>query len=327
MKHHYVPVFYQKHFAASDGLLWVYDRKLKTCKQLHPLSICFQNDLYAFPMPDGTVNQIVETDFLRHIDGASASALRALPDILKQPTAEWFALLRNFVVLQHLRVPVNKEHIKLGYEASAGDLLEVAFGTVDRARASIARYEAKTGDKLGVNAEEMVKAVTGGHIRPVVTEAPFLSHVVEQVTDIAKVFGELDAEVLVSPPSFGFVLSDNPVAVVPPGRDPAGFLSPGTFTFMPLTRTACLRLGPRGSGVEPKEIDRETLRLSNENAAINSDRFVMSPSKVQLESVVHRSGSTEFDATPRWKTEKRYDTDGILRGLIAQPRKFHYLTI
>ena len=48
MKHHYVPVFYQKHFAASDGLLWVYDRKLKTCKQLYPLSICFQHDLYAF---------------------------------------------------------------------------------------------------------------------------------------------------------------------------------------------------------------------------------------------------------------------------------------
>jgi hypothetical protein len=57
MKHHYVPVFYQKHFAASDGLLWVYDRTLKTCKQLHPLSICFEHDLYALNMPSG-VDQI-----------------------------------------------------------------------------------------------------------------------------------------------------------------------------------------------------------------------------------------------------------------------------
>jgi uncharacterized protein DUF4238 len=308
-------------------LLWVYDRKLTTCKRLHPLSICFQHDLYAFPMPDGTVNQMVETDFLRHIDGASSIALRALPDILKQPTAEWFALIRNFVALQHLRVPVNKDLIKLHYEASASDVLEVAFGTAERAKASIARYEAKTGEKLAANAEEMFDAVTGGHIRPVVTEAAFLSHVVGQMTDNAKALGQLDARVLVSPPSFGFILSDNPVAVVPPGQDAAGFLSPGTFTFMPLTRTLCLRLGPRRSGIGPVEIDRETLRFINQNAAINSDRFVMGPSQTQLESVVRRSGTTEYDAAPKWKTVKRYDTDGILRVLIAQPRRFHHLIV
>jgi hypothetical protein len=28
-------------------------------------------------------------------------------------------------------VPANKEHIKLGYEAAAGDLLEVSFGTLE----------------------------------------------------------------------------------------------------------------------------------------------------------------------------------------------------
>jgi hypothetical protein len=39
-KHHFVPVFYQKGFADRDGLLWVYDRKLRTFKRLHP-SISF----------------------------------------------------------------------------------------------------------------------------------------------------------------------------------------------------------------------------------------------------------------------------------------------
>jgi len=36
-KHHYVPVFYQKGFADANEMLSVYDRKLHTYKELHPL--------------------------------------------------------------------------------------------------------------------------------------------------------------------------------------------------------------------------------------------------------------------------------------------------
>jgi hypothetical protein len=68
MKDHYVPIFYQNHFGDAEGLLWVYDRKLKTYKRLHPVSICFQHDLYAFPIPDGAINQMVKTDFLAQVD-------------------------------------------------------------------------------------------------------------------------------------------------------------------------------------------------------------------------------------------------------------------
>lgn len=81
-------VFYQKHFAAADGLLWVYDRLLKTCKPLHPLSICFQHDLYAMEMPSGVLNQVIETEFLRNVDGAASAALRKLPSVLAAPSQE-----------------------------------------------------------------------------------------------------------------------------------------------------------------------------------------------------------------------------------------------
>jgi hypothetical protein len=323
MKHHYVPVFYQKYFAASDGRLWVYDRKLKTCKQLHPRSICFKHDLYAFKV-SGAFNQIVETGFLRAVDGGSAKAFTKLLKDIAAPTPELLGQILFFAALQHTRVPANKQMISLIHESGASDLMQVAFANVERATAMVKKYEAETGENLGVTPESMVKAV--GRIRPVATEVPFIQSVVEHTDMVAKVFSELDVRLLISPPQVGFILADNPVTTVPPPwLRVAGFKSPGTFVFMPLTRYLCLRFGQPGTGNGPKFIDRETVRLINENTATNSDRFVMGPSKVQIESVIRRSRSTEINPKPRWITVKSVDEKGgILRQMISQPREFHY---
>ena|SRR5882724_11046908 len=125
MKHHYVPVFYQKLFAASDGLLWVYDRKLKTYKQLHPHSTCFQHDLYAVKMPSGVFEQAVETEFLGHVDGSASSALRKLPNVLAAPSRELLGEIIYFAALQCTRVPANKQMISMFHEAGASDLMDV----------------------------------------------------------------------------------------------------------------------------------------------------------------------------------------------------------
>lgn len=44
-KHHYVPVFYQKHFVNQHGLLWLYDRSLKTCRRSTETSLLIQSGL------------------------------------------------------------------------------------------------------------------------------------------------------------------------------------------------------------------------------------------------------------------------------------------
>src|ERR1700730_1741545 len=158
MKHHYVPVFYQKHFTASDGLLWVYDRLLKTYKPLHPLSICSQHDLYAFKIPGDVVNQIVETEFLRNVDGSASSVLKTLPSVLAAPDAELLGGVLYFAALQYVRVPANKEMLSMIYEAGASDFMDVAFRNVERATAVLNDYAAKTGEKLNVTPESMVEA-------------------------------------------------------------------------------------------------------------------------------------------------------------------------
>ena len=327
MKHHYVPVFYQKLFAASDGLLWVYDRKLKTYKQLHPRAVCFQNDLYAFE-DISKPNQIVETQFFSDIDGSAAAAFKKLPTVLASPAPVLLAEVLYFAALQYLRVPANKRFITAVYEMGGNHMMEAAFGTLERAAASLKEYASRTGEELGVTAESMVEAVTSGEIRAVPTERPFLQSVLEQSEKLAELFRSLDIKILVSPPQVGFVLSDHPVTLVsPPGVRAAGFRTPGSFIFMPLARHLCLRLGQPESGYGPKNIDRETVRHINENTASNSDRFVIGPSKIQLESVVRRSGSENMNNIERWTIKKTMEKDGILREVVVQPRRVHYIEV
>lgn len=327
MKHHYVPVFYQKFFAAPDGLLWVYDRLLKIYKQLHPLRVCSQNNLYSF---EGTSkpNQIVETQFFSIIDGSASRAFKKLPTVLAAPAPELLGEILYFAALQYLRVPANKRFIAAVYEMGGNDMMEAAFGNIERATKSLKEYAARTGEELGATPESTVEAVTSGEIIAVPTERPFLESVLEQSEKLTEVFRSLDIEILISPWQVGFVLSDNPVTLVPnPVVRAAGFRTPGTYVFMPLTRRLCLRLGQPGSGTGPRSIDRETVRHINENTASNSDRFVLGPSKVQLESVIRRSGSESINNTERWTIKKTLEEDGILRELIVQPRKSHYMQV
>jgi Protein of unknown function (DUF4238) len=76
-KHHYVPVFYQKHFVNHHGLLWVYDRSLGTCKELHPASVCCEKDFYTVRPKDAPWDRRVETEIFSLVDGAGSAALRA----------------------------------------------------------------------------------------------------------------------------------------------------------------------------------------------------------------------------------------------------------
>jgi hypothetical protein len=329
-KHHYVPVFYQTYFTNSNGLLWVYDRQLKTWKEVHPSRICAQTDLYAVETEKGTVDRRVETEVLSKIDGLSAGAFsRLVKGEWKSPSPELLGAIIFFAALQNTRVPANREFISRTFEGFVSDYMEVAFGTLEHAKASISNYERTTGKKFGVTPESLVETVKRKGVRIVATETPFIESVLKDTFMIAEVFQSLDVKLLVSPPQVGFILCDTPVTLVPPPKvQTAGFLSPGTFTFMPLTRRLCLRLGPQGSGFALQPIEREEVRFINQNTAINSERFVMGPERIQLDSVIRRSGASKPSTVPRWKQIKIPDNKGgIMRMIQFVPRGTHYLSL
>jgi hypothetical protein len=110
-------------------------------------------------------------------------------------------------------------------------------------------YATKTGKELKVTPESMVKAIKSGSVKFVATEMPFIKTVVEKTEFYAKVFSELNVRILISPSEVGFILSDNPVTVVPhPSLSTAGVKSGDSgrcrsvFRDMPITHSGTIAI-------------------------------------------------------------------------------------
>ena len=323
-KHHYVPVFYQKNFVNDAGLLWVYDRARGTYKELHPLSVCFAKDLYAVK-PDGKPpNMIVETKVLRLVDSAGSMGIRDF--LTNKPSAHAEEELAIFVAFQWTRVPTMSRDFRKTYAELIGELSRVAFANVERARSLMDQFAEETGKVLDVTPESMVDDVREKKFEIVATEAVFLGNMLEQATKLAPVLLRLDWEVLVASSETGFITCDCPVVVVPPkGSDQVGFVVPGSAKYFPLSRALCLRFGEPGRRRRVRKLDRESVRLVNLNIGANSERFIMGPSRAQLENIVSRSATERMEAIPRFIVETvESDDSGSLQKLSSQPRRYFY---
>src|SRR6267378_317635 len=152
-KHHYVPVFYQKNFANSQGLLWVYDRRLKTSKQLHPRSVCFQKDLYTLKRNNGPWERGLESVCLSYIDGVGSAAIRALQS--EKPNQDVVETVAYFIGVQINRLPSAGRAISAMYVRSITEMSRLMAVNVGRMQSSIDRYTRKTGKTIDVSAESM----------------------------------------------------------------------------------------------------------------------------------------------------------------------------
>jgi hypothetical protein len=323
-KHHYVPVFYQKHFANPDELLWVYDRQRRTFKELHPLVICFEKDLYALKPEDKPKDTRVETKVLARVDALGAMGIRDFQTGKASREAE--EQVAFFMAFQYNRVPTTSRDTRANYAKVIEEFGRISFANVERAKATMGNYARDTGEPITVTPESMVEAVQGKHIKIEATEAVFLRSMMEQSVTLSGLFGTLDWEILVASDETGFILCDCPVVIVPPkGSAHVGFLISGSAKYFPLTRGLCLRLGEPGRSRKFRKIDKEAVRIVNQNIAANSERFIMGPSRVQLENVVVRSGTAAMESTPRFIIETvQSDDDGALQILSAQPQRYFY---
>src|ERR1022692_68106 len=163
-KHHYVPVFYQKGFADAEGLLWVYDRKLKTYKHLSPKVICRAEDLYAVRPDNAPRDRRIETDVLSPIDGHTAPIIRKLAPgvaLSKEETAR----LAFFIALQRSRLPSFGRAISKVYEVSMEQAMRMQFANVDRATATLKQLATWSGEPVELEPASMMKAVLNREIK------------------------------------------------------------------------------------------------------------------------------------------------------------------
>jgi hypothetical protein len=197
-----------------------------------------------------------------------------------------------------------------------------------RMQSVINQYERETGDKISVSAKTMVEVIQRDGIKIAVSEGPFLKYVFKTADLVADTVIRTSWQVLRSPATTDFVLCDAPVVVVPPlGGRKVGFHVPGTVTYVPLSRGACLRLsGPKRRALRYREVDSDTVALINQNIAANSVRFVMGPSKLQLETIVTSSRCETPYATPRATFQRHaQDDDGSFEEVTMNPRNYFYL--
>jgi len=323
-KHHYVPVFYQSNFTNETGLLWVYDRQRETYKELHPRVICFEKDLYTVKPENRPPDMQVESKILRVVDSLGSKGIRDF--LVGRPNNEAEYAAAFFMAFQWCRVPTMSRDIRTTYAQLIKELSRITFANVQRAKAVMEQHERETGEALQVTPESMVESVQGEKFEIVATETAFLTNMMEQAMSLTRVLLRVDWEVLVACEGTGFIICDCPVVVVPPrGSDQVGFLVPGSAKYFPLSRHLCLRLGEPGKSRRRRRIDKEAVRIVNQNIAANSERFVMGPSKVQLENIVSRSGSAKMGSTPRFTVETvESDEDSALQKISAQPRRYFY---
>lgn len=326
-RHHYVAQFHQKHFADNDGRLWVYDRRERRYRKIHPLNICCEKELYTID-PEGRRNRYVEQEWLSRVDGDAASALRQFETGVLLDD-EWKESFSVFMAQQITRGPAFRNLTFDNFRLMREQFLRIGLTDVVRARQLLENYRGATRDPAAerVTAEQLVEDVAQGRVPVTVGNESFLIQMVRQVESLARWIVGFDWEVVQSPAETGFILSDYPFVLVPPsGRpDAFGLGFPGTTKYFPLTRRLCLRMKDPGYAFSYRRVDKHAVRIINQNLAVNSERFIMGPSREQLEHVVSRSGTQAMPVLPRTMSHVvETDRDRGLIGFTFWPNRIYF---
>ena len=324
-RHHYVAEFHQRGFTERDERLWLYDRRLQRYRKVHPRNICCENDLYTID-PEGNRNLYIELEWLRMVDRDGSNAIRRFKkgELLD---LEWQESFSIYMAQQITRTPVFRDLTIASYRAMHEEYLRIGFTDVKRARQLLENYRRDTGDPANVTPESLVEAVVGGHIQVDIGEGPFLEHMVQQVEFLARALAAFEWEIIRAPADTGFILSDFPFVVIPAQGRPEdiGLGYPGVVKYFPLTRELCLRMGEQDYGFSYSNASKESVRVINQNVAVNSERFIMGPSREQLEHVIARSGTAETYPGPRTVVEAiQSDDDSALYRFNFWPRRSYF---
>ena len=321
-RHHYLPQFDQLGFGeGADPRVWVYDRMTQRYFHAHPKSICFENELYTAD-PEGTADRRIESQVLSQVDGDAAAAIRQI-NSPEWPKEQWRSVLSAFMAFQITRSPAFRTVTMEAHRITAEEIMRIGFSDVNRARGLMERYGRETGLDLGdVTPESMVDAFVNKRIKAVATERPFLEGMANQFRVLFALFSGLAWTIVGAPQTTGFVTCDYPVvSIPPPGNPQSGPSAYGAHVLFPLTRRHCLYMVKPGDGLRFGFCTRAGTRAINQNIAIASERFVIGPSKLQLDHLVESSRTALPDPLPRATVELiEKSIDGSIVMMTLWPR-------
>lgn len=155
-KHHYVPEFFIRRWAADEDDVWCYRRPHEAIdrKRKPPSAIGFEVDLYALQGGDPADRQSIESRFMQQLDSRAALALKEVVAVGGRPASPIMASdWARFVMSLISRSPARVREISAIAEAreyrGEGDSLEARYQATrgDDWPATVADYLSSTRDR------------------------------------------------------------------------------------------------------------------------------------------------------------------------------------
>ena len=247
-RHHYVPRFHLRQFAADAGRRFIFEHDKRTGQtQRRPIArVAAQMDLYTVAGADGVPTDELERAF-GPLEAAAAPVIRRLAALTAGPmntTDDELVRLGAYVALQYARLPDQLNQLRKFSDDVETMAMQVLFGDPDHYR-DYHRHRGSTASDDDLEAERVagLEALRTGAWRPTGGREGALSTIATGVQAIAPIVASMHWTVLIRARAPWFVLGDAPVTLHndrATRHNPPGFAIPGTEVYMPISPTRAL---------------------------------------------------------------------------------------
>ena len=291
-RHHYLPDFYLRGFG-EDNRLGVFDRVRNAFRTDQPKNIAVERYYYAVERTDGTKDVRIE-EALCGLEG-EASRIIAKADGRQAITPDERTTFALFVALLHTRVPQFERSASEITEKATKVTMKAAFGTEERAAASLEREAQRTGKPTDTAPEEMVEFVRGDKYGIKVHRNETLRYMLVTASGLARVFSAMDWTLLHSrADEMPFIATDNPIAVYPPKDYKPniygyGMGTTGARKLVPLSKKTCLAIGDLADKqplTDARDVDCGEALAINLDAVLRCHQYAMGRNEMLMKGLV-----------------------------------------
>lgn len=282
-RHHYLPRFYLKRFAAHD-LLWVYDRQQQRLRHEHPNSIAVERYYYSLTNGDGTKDHLVE-EWLAKVEGFASPVFDKIENRKSILPEERF-FLSLFLGVLYCRVP--------RHEREMNEILTGESRTLLR-RNLLDPFTAKSFTS-GTPAE-LLSYVESEKYGLKFDRDFVIAGLAECGRELGKFIFIADWTVLHAESCASFATCDVPFGIIDADRldHPVGVASPEALKVVPLSSRTALMFNGAGAGVQlqRRKARAGEVRRINLTVLRETETYAIARDEQHLRSLAQRAGLTE----------------------------------
>lgn len=288
LRQHVIPRCYLEWFA-RDGLVWVLDRSTGELREQAPKTTSISKNFYTF-VDDGGNNRYDLERLLGQIEGDAKPVIAKL-NSRENLSADEKESLCWFLAFAHTRTVGFHRGVENMYQRVAMVAGDAAFGTVERARETMAAAAAR-GEPHQSTPEEMAEFVRSGKFSLEVHRNASIESMMALTDKIAHWFLNMDWVVWHAPERTSFITTDNPIVLAPTfpvnPRMGVGILTPGVMKMFPLSHSASLAMYDQGKHFTHRDLDPATVRNANFGFAGKGDRWIVARDEALLNSIARK---------------------------------------